>query len=293
MKDKKNTNLTVRLDDAMTQRLERFEKTTPIGRAEITRQALDAVLRHFEAHGKVVFPVEISPTEPDLANPSTAEAVERYMKTNQTALFNNFLRMMEEKNDKKINRFLNETVRLQREAGELAVSEVEHWPGEFLTNQTITLAGGVSAGEPVGKVGRRLLPTNHNFPPEYYALRVFGYRMFPIVSDGDIIIVRAIEKEMIEKDRIQALAVVRDQEGELQIFGYNRKEDNEWLVSFDLEQPPAPDVKDVQIEAFFVQFYSQGKRENAPDEVLERSFIKRALKEKQEKLDKGNWKDIY
>jgi SOS-response transcriptional repressor LexA len=290
MKDKKNTNLTVRLDDAMTTRLEAFEKTTPLGRAEITRQALDALLRHFETHGKVIFPVEISASEPDLTNPSTADAVERYMKANQTVLFNNFFKLMEEKNDRHIDKVLRDSGLLEKNKEHSA--EVRYWPGEHLTSQTITLAGGVSAGAPIKKMGRRLLPTHIDYPSEYYALRVFGYRMFPIISDGDIIIVKAYDESMANRERVMAMAVVRDSEGELQIFGYNRKDGKEWLVSFDLEQPPAPDIKDVRIEAFFVEFYSQGKRENAPDEVLERSLIKRAIREKQEKLDKGNWKDL-
>ncbi|MCW1885491.1 ribbon-helix-helix protein, CopG family [Luteolibacter flavescens] len=56
----KDVNLTVRLNPKMVERLEALEKESPLSRAEITRQALDAVLRAFEATGQIEFPVTVT-----------------------------------------------------------------------------------------------------------------------------------------------------------------------------------------------------------------------------------------
>jgi hypothetical protein len=264
MKDKKNTNLTVRLDDSMAHRLERFEKTTPLGRAEITRQALDALLRHFEIHGKVVFPVEISAAPHDLEDPETASAVERYLMENEGSIMRKFMAKLESEYHKKLAHFVQSSgvSNFDFEANPV----LKYWPGDY--GRTIVLEGGVNAGAPAKKVGRRLLETNLIFPSDAYALKVFGWRMAPIVVQGDIIVVRPYTPELLNTDRVVAMVVVRTKDGERELYGFNRADGKEWLVSFDLEAPPAPKLKDVTIEALFGSFYSQSKDREAPTVIV-------------------------
>lgn len=106
-KERKITNLTVRVDETLLDRLEKLEKTTPLGRAEITRQALDAVLRHFEETGKVNFPVSVIPTSmaPTLDSPAYPiiseemlhNVVQRLIRPNQiTGSYEQAVRMVRE-----------------------------------------------------------------------------------------------------------------------------------------------------------------------------------------------------
>jgi hypothetical protein len=74
--EKRFSNITVRLDEGMISRLERLEEITKLGRSEITRQALDGILRYFEEEGTITFPVEVI-SRKDLA--STAEAIARHI----------------------------------------------------------------------------------------------------------------------------------------------------------------------------------------------------------------------
>lgn len=258
MSQKKNTNLTVRLDDAMTARLERFEKTTPLGRAEITRQALDGILRHFETYGNVVFPVQLSAKPHDLNDPETASAVETYLMENEGSLMRKFIKKLEEEN----HRYLKSVVK-DFHADKETNPYLKYWPEERAM-KTVLLDGGVSAGEEVKKVNRRLLEAERVYPDGCFALKVFGHRCHPIVQNGDIIVVQTWNQEMAAEENLLAIAVVRDKDHIRQLYALNKKDGKTWLTSFDVDAPPAPPIEEVKIEALFVEFHTHNYEHRMP-----------------------------
>jgi hypothetical protein len=87
MKPVKTTNITIRIDDELDARVVAMEKATPVRRAEIIRQLLDAACRYFEEHGQIVFPVEISdgsnppkPREMEIDEEMLQRVVGRYLR---------------------------------------------------------------------------------------------------------------------------------------------------------------------------------------------------------------------
>lgn len=57
----KTKTLSVRMDEAILVRVDRFEKNTGIERASLVRNAIQACLEFEERHGYIPFPVEIIP----------------------------------------------------------------------------------------------------------------------------------------------------------------------------------------------------------------------------------------
>ena len=58
----KLTNIvTMRLDDALNDRLEAMNAAVKINKAEVLRACVEALLDHFEAHGSISFPIRVVP----------------------------------------------------------------------------------------------------------------------------------------------------------------------------------------------------------------------------------------
>lgn len=60
-------NLGIRLDVALTERLEAFERRTGVSGVTLGRNAIEAALTFFEAHGKISFPLVVIDESPEIA----------------------------------------------------------------------------------------------------------------------------------------------------------------------------------------------------------------------------------
>lgn len=88
-KEKKTENLTLRVESRLMERLMALEEGLGYGRAEIVRQALYAVISHYEKNGRLDFPIEIAEKKgvgAELLKEAVSEEASRIIQENSPQL---------------------------------------------------------------------------------------------------------------------------------------------------------------------------------------------------------------